>query len=84
VTDKHEHIRIPDQYVRNYERLLVGGVWAQVDMRFESNQEAREEGIELGKLKVPVTAMRGSDACTRPREGEALTGDFRRFRSGRR
>jgi len=31
----HRHVHIPDHYVRDYERLLTGGVWAQVDMRLE-------------------------------------------------
>ncbi len=30
--DKFVHIA--DQYVRDFERLLTGGIWAQVDMRF--------------------------------------------------
>jgi ATP-dependent Lon protease len=30
---------VPTQYVRDYERLLMGGVWAQLDMRFEYNEE---------------------------------------------
>jgi ATP-dependent Lon protease len=34
-------LHIPNQYVRDYERLLTGGVWAQVDMRFEYDEEAR-------------------------------------------
>ena len=31
----------PDQYVRDYERLLTGGIWAQVDMRFEYDEERK-------------------------------------------
>src|SRR6267378_6893212 len=33
-------IHIPTQYVRDYERLLMGGVWAQLDMSFENDEEA--------------------------------------------
>lgn len=32
-------IHVPDQYVRDFDRLLTGGVWAQVDMRFEYDEE---------------------------------------------
>src|SRR5271170_1898620 len=27
-------VHIPTDYVRNYERLLTGGIWAQIEMRF--------------------------------------------------
>jgi len=36
----HKFVHIPEHYVREYERLVMGGVWAQVDMRFESDEEA--------------------------------------------
>jgi ATP-dependent Lon protease len=35
----NEWIHIPDSYVRDYERLLTGGIWAQIDMRFEYDDE---------------------------------------------
>ena len=35
------HVHISDQYVRDYDRLLTGGVWAQVDMRFEYDEESK-------------------------------------------
>lgn len=34
-------VHIPTQYVRDYERLLTGGVWAQVDMKFEYDEETK-------------------------------------------
>ena len=34
-------LHIPTQYVRDYERLLMGGVWSQLDMRFEYDEEAK-------------------------------------------
>jgi ATP-dependent Lon protease len=33
----HKHVQIPDHYVREYDRLLTGGVWAQVDMRWKED-----------------------------------------------
>ncbi|MDQ3776388.1 MAG: protease Lon-related BREX system protein BrxL [Pseudomonadota bacterium] len=36
----NKFLHVPTQYVRDYERLLTGGVWAQLDMRFESDEEA--------------------------------------------
>ena len=37
----HKFVHIPDRYVRDYERLLTGGIWAQVDMRFEYDEEEK-------------------------------------------
>jgi ATP-dependent Lon protease len=37
----NKFLHIPTQYVRDYERLLMGGVWAQLDMRFENDEEAK-------------------------------------------
>jgi ATP-dependent Lon protease len=34
-------LHVPTQYVRDYERLLMGGVWAQLDMRFEYDEGTR-------------------------------------------
>ncbi|MCF7976536.1 MAG: protease Lon-related BREX system protein BrxL [Chromatiaceae bacterium] len=35
----HKFVHIPDHYVRDFDRLLTGGIWAQVDMRFEYDEE---------------------------------------------
>lgn len=37
----HKYVHVPDRYVREFERLLTGGIWAQVDMRFEYDEESR-------------------------------------------
>ncbi len=34
-------VHIQTQYVRDYERLLTGGIWAQIDMRFEYDEEGK-------------------------------------------
>lgn len=36
----NKFLHVPTQYVREYERLLMGGVWAQLDMRFETDEES--------------------------------------------
>ncbi|MCG8407733.1 MAG: protease Lon-related BREX system protein BrxL [Phycisphaerales bacterium] len=36
--DKFLHVQ--NNYVRDYERLLTGGIWAQVDIRFEYDEES--------------------------------------------
>ena len=40
-TSDNKFLHVPTQYVRDYERLLMGGVWAQLDMRFEYDEEAK-------------------------------------------
>lgn len=35
----HRFIHIPDTFVRKYERLLEGGVWAQVAIEFRADEE---------------------------------------------
>jgi ATP-dependent Lon protease len=37
----HKYVHIPEHYVREYERLVMGGVWTQVDMRFEYDEETK-------------------------------------------
>jgi ATP-dependent Lon protease len=37
----HKHVRVPEHYVRDFDRLLTGGIWAQVDMRFEYDEDNR-------------------------------------------
>jgi ATP-dependent Lon protease len=37
----NKFLHVPTHYVRDYERLLMGGVWAQVDMRFEYDEETK-------------------------------------------
>jgi len=36
----HSKVRIPDRYVREFDRLLMGGIWAQIEMRFEYDEES--------------------------------------------
>lgn len=35
----HKFVRIPEHYISDFERLLTGGIWAQVDLRFEYDEE---------------------------------------------
>ncbi|MGH8058116.1 MAG: anti-phage BREX system Lon protease BrxL [Candidatus Entotheonellia bacterium] len=37
----HRYIHVPDSYPRRYERLLMGGIWAQIDLRHQYDEEAR-------------------------------------------
>jgi ATP-dependent Lon protease len=37
----HRFVHIPEPYVRDFDRLLMGGVWAQVEIRHEFDEEAK-------------------------------------------
>lgn len=37
----HKFVHVPEHYVSEYERLVMGGVWTQVDMRFEYDEETK-------------------------------------------
>jgi ATP-dependent Lon protease len=37
----HRYVHVPARYVEEYDRLLTGGIWAQIDMRFESDEEEK-------------------------------------------
>ena len=37
----HRYVHVPDHYVRQYDLLLMGGIWAQINIRHEYDDEAR-------------------------------------------
>src|SRR5437773_11435697 len=37
----HKYVHVPDRYIREYDRLLMGGIWAQVEIRHEYDEEAK-------------------------------------------
>src|SRR5438270_3905951 len=37
----NKFLHVPTQYVRDYERLLMGGVWSELNLRFEYDEEAK-------------------------------------------
>lgn len=34
----HRHVHVPEHYLRQYDRLLMGGIWTQVDIRHEYDE----------------------------------------------
>jgi ATP-dependent Lon protease len=36
----NKFLHVPTQYVRDYERLLMGGVWSQLELRFQSDEDS--------------------------------------------
>jgi len=37
----HKFVHIPESYVRQYDRLLMGGIWAQVDIMHQYDEDAK-------------------------------------------
>src|SRR3954462_949337 len=35
----HKFVHVPEHYLRQYDRLLMGGIWAQVDLRHQYDEE---------------------------------------------
>ena len=43
----HRYVHIPDHFIREYDRLLQGGLWAQVDLTYSYDEEQK------GRVKSP-------------------------------
>src|SRR5438876_7946490 len=37
----YKYVHVPEHYLRDYDRLLMGGVWAQVDIKHQYNEEQK-------------------------------------------
>lgn len=37
----HKSIHIPEHYLRDFDRLLMGGIWAQVELKHQYDEEAK-------------------------------------------
>jgi ATP-dependent Lon protease len=48
------YVHIPDHYVREYERLTTGGIWAQIDMRYIVDESAEGKHPFWIERLVPI------------------------------
>jgi hypothetical protein len=88
VNFNNKFLHVFNQYVRDYERLLMGGVWAQLDMRFEYDEEAKGKNpfwidkltpIQIATFDLDErSAVPGRSSPARP--GAGGSGDGRRLR----
>jgi ATP-dependent Lon protease len=37
----HKHVHIPEHFIREYDRLLMGGIWAQIELRHQYDEEQK-------------------------------------------
>lgn len=35
----HKHVHIPEHFLRDYDRLLMGGIWAQIELKHQYDEE---------------------------------------------
>jgi ATP-dependent Lon protease len=66
----HRYVHIPDHYMRKYDRLLMGGIWAQVDIRHQYDEEARGKRSpfwidELKPIQVATFDLEEYQDCRR-------------------
>jgi len=67
----HRFLHIPDQFVRRYERLLEGGVWAQVDIEFRADEDegGKARPFYIVDVKpIQIAAFSLEDYCLARRE----------------
>ncbi len=37
----HKNVHVPEHYLRDFDRLLMGGIWAQVELKHQYDEEAK-------------------------------------------
>jgi ATP-dependent Lon protease len=49
----NKYVHIPDHFLRDYDRLLMGGIWAQLDIRhqFDEEQKGKRSPFWIDSLK---------------------------------
>jgi ATP-dependent Lon protease len=46
----HKYVHVPENYVRDFDRLLTGGIWAQVDVSFDDSDSGGKYPFWIDKL----------------------------------
>jgi ATP-dependent Lon protease len=67
----HRHVHVPEAFVTRYDRLLEAGIWAQVELRHEYDEEARgkRSPFWIDDIKpIQVASFSLEDYCSRRRE----------------
>ncbi len=73
VNFSHGNVHIPDHYVRDYDRLLTGGIWAQLDVTWDDTDE--KAPFYISKLSPIQLATFDLDEYRRLR-AEFATGEW--------
>ena len=69
----HKNVHIPNHYVRDYERILMGGIWAQIDMVWDETDE--KAPFRIGSL-TPIQLASFKVEDYRRARGEFTTDEW--------
>lgn len=49
----HKYVHIPEHFMRHYDRLLMGGIWAQIDLRhqYDEDQKGKRSPFWIESIK---------------------------------
>lgn len=66
----HQYVHIPERYIREYDRLLMGGIWGQVTLRHEYDEDMRGKRSpfwidELKPIQLAAFDLEEYRACRR-------------------
>src|SRR6266699_5905188 len=64
----HKYLHVPEHYLREYDRLLMGGIWAQIDIRHQYDEEAKGKRSpfwveDLKPIQVATFDLEEYQAC---------------------
>lgn len=66
----HRYVHVPEHYMRQYDRLLMGGIWAQMDIRHQYDEDAKGKRSpfwldDLKPIQVATFDLEEYRACRR-------------------
>src|SRR5262245_56629456 len=61
----HRYVHVPEHYLRDFDRLLMGGIWAQVEIRhqFDEETKGKRSPFWIDSLKPIQVATFDLDEC---------------------
>src|SRR5207245_10727064 len=64
----HKYVHIPEHFLREYDRLLMGGIWAQLDIRHQYDEEQKGKRSQfwiegLKPIQLPTLDLEKYRTC---------------------
>ena len=59
----HKYVHVPEGFVRDYDRLLMGGIWAEIEIRYQYDEEARGRRSPFRIEKIVPIQIASFDAA---------------------
>jgi len=68
----NKYVHIPEHFLREYDRLLMGGIWAQVDFRHQCDEEQKGKRspfwiVNLKPIQLATFDLEEYRACRNPK-----------------